>query len=409
MALLLALVSLAAGADLLLSQLHAVAQEFLERPQAAHAELLRSHYRATQAALWLGAVAVAALGAALMWSLLQVAVLGRLEQAARTLAADPLAADSAGSHRDEITQLLAALDDYRRALGQEQASRASQLEALQSLRGAADAVVAQLRESDRLALVGRVAMGMAHEVGSPLAIVGGYLERLQTLEQQQAPLADRLHCIDQADHALARIHAILSDFAEPGLPRSRIEDRPCDLVAVALRTLGQCEQHPRARRLTLDLQTQQPQHLADASASHIEQVLTNLIVNAADAMRGSGSSRGGRVDISLVRQGDWQELRVDDDGPGIPAAALEQVFDEFYSTKDRDDQASRGSGWGLGLAVSRRIIHGYGGMLTASASPLGGARMTVRLPVAAGQRRAARPSGPVEPLQACGGRFDRSV
>ncbi|MBM4342907.1 MAG: HAMP domain-containing histidine kinase, partial [Deltaproteobacteria bacterium] len=250
-------------------------------------------------------------------------------------------------------------------------------------------VAAQLQQADRLALVGRVAMGMAHEIGGPLAILGGYLERLEALQRADAPLDKRLHCIDQARHAADRIHALLSDLAQPGLPQARDVDRPCDLGAVVVRVVAQAEQHPRARVLDVAVDVADAQHAAEASASHMEQVLLNLLVNAADALRGPG-----KVAIAVRRQGDWQVVHVDDDGPGIDPDLRERVFDEFYSTKaDQAAQASRRSGWGLGLAVSRRIVERYGGALHADASPLGGARFTLRVPVPGALRKAARQSG----------------
>lgn len=392
-ALLLSLALLAAAGDLLISSLAAQVDQ-LGAATGADLAPLRGPFRLARGVLWLAAAAVALPGVALAWAALQGLVVAPLAQAARALGGDPQV--QARRELDELARLSAALDDYRRALGQEQASRASQFEALQSLRGAADVAVEQLQQADRLALVGRVAMGVAHEIGSPLAIVSGYLERLTALERQGAPLEERQRCIDHASHACERIHALLSDFAAPGLPRARPADRPCDLAAVALRVIGQCEQHPRARQLHIELRCGAGQHPADASASHIEQVLTNLVVNAADALRKQPPPGGGRVELALARQGDWQVLSVDDDGPGIDAAAFERVFDEFYSTKATPGDASRGSGWGLGLAVSRRIATSYGGTLTAGSSPLGGARMTLRLPVAAGQRQAARPTGPID-------------
>lgn len=395
MALVLSLILLAAAGDLLIGSLGAQAEALAQFGADSAVEGLRAQFRLARAVLWLAAAAVAFPGVALAWVALQGQVVAPLEQAARGLAADPQAPQR--GDLDEIARLKAGLDEYRRALGQEQAGRASQFEALQSLRDAAEAVAQQLQQADRLALVGRVAMGVAHEIGSPLAIVSGYLERLAALEGQGAPLAERQRCIDHASHACQRIHAILSDFAEPGLPRARPSDRPCDLAAVALRVIGQCDQHPRARQLRLELRTSSGQHPADASASHVEQVLMNLVVNAADALRKRGRDAAGRVDIALERQGDWQIVHVDDDGPGIEPEAFERIFDEFYSTKALATEASRGSGWGLGLAVSRRIATSYGGSLSAGASPLGGARMTLRLPVAAAQRQAARPTGPIAP------------
>lgn len=380
----LPLLALAAIADVLLAHLATAAGQ----PDGAQRGIA-AQLQATEGTLFLATAAVAALAVALAWAVSHLGIVGRLESALRSVEKDlDLGPFEPGA--DELDRLVAHLEAYRRALTQERAQRESQFAVLQDLRGAADTVVAQLREADRLALVGRVAMGVAHEIGGPLAIVVGYLERLDVLERENADLEQRLRCVDHARHAAERIHAILSDFAQPGLPQSREADRPCDLVAVAVRVMGQCEQHPRASRLQLDIDAQEGQHPADASASHVEQVLMNLVVNAADATRTQGS----RAVIVLRRVGDWQELAVDDDGPGIPAEDRLRIFDEFYTTKRAEPgQASRRSGWGLGLAVSKRIIAGYGGSLAADSGTLGGARMIVRLPLPGRLRKAAKQSG----------------
>lgn len=386
----LGLVALAALADMLLVRLGEAAAGQIGDPTAslgAQLANLRVQVRAAEAVLWLGTASVGALAVALAWLAMHLLVLRRVEAAARTAAAQ--GDDMPAVQGDELDKLSALLQAYRRQLADERAERSAQLEALGSMRDAADAIAEKLQQADRLALVGRVAMGMAHEIGGPLAIVVGYLERLHALEVAGAPADQRLRCVDQAQHAADRIHALLSDMAQPGLPQQRDVDRPCDLGAVTLRVAAQAEQHPRAKTLDIALDVSQPQHPADASASHMEQVLLNLVVNAADALKS-----GGQVRIGVRRDGDWQEATVDDNGPGIAAENRERVFDEFYSTKGGGEgQATKRSGWGLGLAVSRRIVGRYGGTLVAGDSPLGGARMTLRVPVPANLRKAARISG----------------
>ncbi len=386
----LGLAALAALADVLLAGLgESVAARLSDDTTAVavHLAHVRTQTEAIEVVLWLAAAALAALAVALGWIAMHLLMLHRIEAAARTAAEQgELAATSDG---DELDAMADALGRYRRQLADERADRSAQLEALGQMQGAADTVAAQLQHADRLALVGRVAMGMAHEIGGPLAILGGYLERLEALERSDAPMEKRMHCIDQARHAADRIHGLLSDLAQPGLPQARDVDRPCDLGAVVVRVAAQAEQHPRARTLSVAVDVAEAQHSADASASHMEQVLLNLLVNAADALHGPGN-----VAVSVCRQGDWQVVFVDDDGPGIEPSLRERVFDEFYSTKGDDpSQASRRSGWGLGLAVSRRIVERYGGALFAEDSPLGGARFTLRVPVPGALRKAARHSG----------------
>ncbi|MSQ85151.1 MAG: HAMP domain-containing histidine kinase [Myxococcales bacterium] len=393
----LCLVALAAVSEMLIAQVGALAGRALGNPLLSAPiliEQLRAQVSAAQGLLWLAAAAVAVLTIALSWVAMQMVVLRRIEAASRDVVESGEAKPTAGHHeldsgQDELDSLIATIAAYRGQLAADRGERAAQLETVGALQGAAEAIAAQLQQADRLALVGRVAMGMAHEIGGPLAIVVGFLERLETLERADAPLEQRMRCVDQARHAADRIHALLGDMAQPGLPLSRDVDRPCDLASVAVRVAAQAEQHPAAARLQIGVTAADQQHQCDASASHMEQVLLNLIVNAADALHGQG-----RVELTLQRQGDWQLAHVDDDGPGIALADRERIFDEFYSTKGQAlGQATRRSGWGLGLAVSRRIVARYGGTLCATDGALGGARMTLSVPIPSPLRRAARQSG----------------
>jgi signal transduction histidine kinase len=344
-------------------------------PQEVIARLDRER-QAARVALWLGAGAVGLL----VFGIGLIGLRSALHAPLRTLLRDlPPDADLTG---DEFQRLRAALDHYRRTLDQQRQEAQAGLHAARALQLEGTAARAQLADSDRLASVGRVAMGVAHEVGGPVAIASGYAEQLRTLEETDAPLADRLRCLDRIDEAVQRIAVILADLSQPGLVRAREADRPCDLLAVALRVEELALRHPRAKTVHLDLTAADPQHPADASASHVEQVLMNLVLNAADA-----TQRSGRVHLLLQRDGAFQVLHVDDDGPGVDPADGEAIFEPFFSTK----QAARAPGqpgWGLGLAVSRRVVEAYGGTLTVARAPeLHGARFTVRLPLPAALRK----------------------
>ena len=331
---------------------------------------LGAQLKAAEIALWLGCAALLALALALGLVALQLWFVGPIEALQRDLAQDP-SLDLGPLASDPFGRISAALAEYRRRLAKDRLAIASGLGAADALRGAAQDYREQLAQSDRLALVGRLALGVAHEVGGPLAIAAGQLERL---EAPGASAAERQAAVAQAQAAIGRIHTILSDLSEPGLPRTRDADRPSDLLAVVLRVQGQAEAHPRCRSVHIDLQADADRHAVDASASHIEQVVLNLVLNAADAMKGAG-----HILLDLRRDGDRQVLGVQDDGPGVPEADRERIFEPFHTTKEH-------AGWGLGLSVSRRIVHGYGGTLTVSAAPSGGARFVLSLPVPSAQR-----------------------
>ncbi len=380
-----ALLAVGGLASALLVQVADIGAEALSQPGLQSAETLRGQLHGAEFALWLGMLAILALAVGLGLALARLWIVGPVEALARDAAADL----AVHGELPEIETIAEALRDLRRQLGRGEVDRRAQLEAVGALRDAAESTLARLHESDRLALVGRVALGVAHEVGGPLAIVGAALERLQALHEQEGPLAQRQLCVDRAVHAAERIATILHDLSEPGLPRSRDADRPCDLLAVALRIVGMAEAHPRCKQLALTIEAAEATHPVDASASHLEQVALNLVLNAADATHGAGQVR-----LSVERQGDWQLLHVDDDGPGIPESERPRIFEAFVTSK-RDGQGGH-AGWGLGLSVSKRIVERYGGTLQAGVSPWGGARFTMRLPMPASQRRASRAAVPIE-------------
>ena len=322
---------------------------------------------------WLAVGAVLLVTFGLGLAALQLWWIGPLQHMARHLDDVPVPPDA-----DALARLEAALAYYRKQSERTRAAMSGQLDAADALRGEAQGARQHLAEADRMALVGRVAMGVTHELGGPLALLSGWLERLRALELADAPATERQVCVDQAEHAARQIERLLTDLARPGLQRTRDADRPCDLLAVVLRLAAQADAHPRLRQVTLDIEAHDQTHPADVSASHIEQVLWNLILNAADAMK-----QQGRIVLRLAREGEWQVLHVDDNGPGVPMDLRARIFEPMFSTH-ADPQRPGQSGWGLGLSISQRAVAEYGGALTVAESPEGGARLTVRLRVPGG-------------------------
>lgn len=327
------------------------------------------HAWATETTLWLGIAAVLAVTFGLGLAAMRLWLTGPVERIARHMESLPLPSEG-----DALARIEAALNWYRQQNARDRVLLAGQLGAVEALRDEAAGARQQLHESDRLALIGRVAMGVSHELGGPLALLSGWLERLRTLEAADASQAERMRCVSEVEQAAQQIERLLTELARPGLHRTRDADRPCDLLAVVVRLQNQAEQHPRLRQMRLRVDASDPTHLADASASHVEQVLLNLVLNAADAMK-----RQGDLVLQLHREGSWQVIDVDDAGPGVPEAMREQIFEPLFSTQPVPDRPGQ-SGWGLGLAVSRRTLAGYGGSLTVTDSPQGGARFHLRLP-----------------------------
>jgi signal transduction histidine kinase len=235
-----------------------------------------------------------------------------------------------------------------------------------SLRAQRDHLVAQ----EKLATVGRLAAGVAHEVGNPLAAILGYVELLLAAERPPgaAEDQDRREALERIRKETVRISGIVSDLLDYSRPQAgRVE--PVDIggaIDAALSLLA-----PQARFRGVEVARLLPAGLprVAASSSRVVQVLVNLLLNAADAMGGTGS-----VTITAAANGASVAIRVSDVGPGVPAADCARLFDPFFTTK------APGEGTGLGLAISRSIAQAYGGDLSFNAAAAPGATFMLTLP-----------------------------
>jgi signal transduction histidine kinase len=228
-----------------------------------------------------------------------------------------------------------------------------------SLRAQRDQMVAQ----EKLATVGRLSAGVAHEVGNPLAAVLGYLDLM--LPDEKDP--ERRDMLERARKETDRIRVIIADLLDYSRPVAG-EREPVDLREAVESSVSLLR--PQARFRGVEVRDEIPADLprASASASRLTQVLVNLLLNAADAMAGAGS-----IHLSARADESWLTLVVRDTGPGVPAADRGRIFDPFFTTKEP------GAGTGLGLAISRSIVEAMGGQLTLEDSP-SGATFSVRLP-----------------------------
>jgi two-component system NtrC family sensor kinase len=260
------------------------------------------------------------------------------------------------------------------ALGEERDRLAAKVRELEAAnRRLAEAREGLLRQ-ERLATVGRLAAGVAHEVGNPLGAITGYAELARGKHGDGGgPLDDYLSRISGE---AARIDAIvrgLLDFARP----SRLDLAPVALAPAleAAARLARLQGRCRDVALRVDLPPGLPAVLADER--RLVQVLLNLLLNAGDAMRGRGEVR---VSAAAGAAGEVV-VALEDSGPGIPPEVLPRVFDPFFTTKDP------GEGTGLGLAVCHGIMESFGGRIEAGAAAGGGARLVLWL------RAAPAPAG----------------
>jgi two-component system NtrC family sensor kinase len=248
------------------------------------------------------------------------------------------------------------------------------------------ALEAQLIQSEKLAAVGQLVSGVAHELNNPLTSIAGLSEFLQ--ERSGMREADREHLRvihEQADRA-GRIVRNLLTFARKGTPGEGTVDLNDVLGRTAL--LVAYELHLRGIDLVED-RVQGPL-LVRGNRDELQQVVLNLVNNAVQAVRDLPDGRPRRVTLSSSVEGDLAVIGVRDSGPGVQDELVPQLFTPFFTTKDP------GEGTGLGLSLSYRIVESHGGRLAYRGVPSGGAEFYFRLALYhdTGRRSVPRLSSP---------------
>jgi PAS domain S-box-containing protein len=223
-----------------------------------------------------------------------------------------------------------------------------------------------LREQDRLASLGMLAAGVAHEVNTPLTGISSYAQLLLADTPEGDPHHGLLKKVEQQTFRASRIVNNLLEFARD----RNSEYRRVALNQVISETLDLLKERSSKRRIRVHWEPPAESVYVVGSDGELQQVLTNLILNAQDAM----AEQGGELTLQLSAQGDAATIVVEDTGTGIPAERLEKIFQPFFSTK-----LTRG-GTGLGLSISYDIVRRHGGELRVSSKLGRGTRFVVELP-----------------------------
>ncbi|MCE1205109.1 MAG: ATP-binding protein [Holophagaceae bacterium] len=228
----------------------------------------------------------------------------------------------------------------------------------------------QLTQADKLASVGRLAAGVAHEINNPLTGVLSYASLLRKRMEHDLPACEDLDVIVRETVRCRGIIRELLDFARPAAPARK----PMDLNEVVRRSVSvvMTQLSLNQVNLSLDLAADLPQVQADPN--QIQQVVVNLLLNAADAI----GAEGGQIRaITRSASPGAIEFLLEDSGRGISAEDLPRIFEPFFTTKGNH-------GTGLGLAVSWGIVEAHGGSLEVQSQPGQGTCFTLRLPTATG-------------------------
>jgi signal transduction histidine kinase len=284
-----------------------------------------------------------------------------------------------GEKRDLLGLLLVVDDRVRDAFSQDEGALLDSLAVQIGVVIDNSRQYRRMQERDRLAALGQMAAGLAHEVKNPLGAIKGAAQLLND-PRQGAPISaveqEFVGIILEEVERLDRVVGSVLDYARP----SKGEQGPVDLNAVVRRTITVlASDRAEECEIVTDLVDALPPVRADAE--QLRQVLINLVRNAIQAMGGRGTVKvrtalhaTGSPPVGAAGvTGDWVEVSVRDSGPGIAPQVLRNLFVPFFTTKDR--------GTGLGLAISQRMVEEMGGRIQVVSHLGDGATFTVLLPV----------------------------
>jgi signal transduction histidine kinase len=281
---------------------------------------------------------------------------------------------------NEFHQLSNALNQMLHRISKDQEDLRRSVHSLEQanldLKRAQDDII----NAEKLASVGRLSAGIAHEIGNPLAIIIGYLDLLKRNDISAGERRDFISRTESEIHRINQIIRQLLDFSRPSnnaVGRISVHDVLSDIA-----TIFTCQ--PLMKNMQLALALAAPQDRVAADAALLRQAFLNIVINAADAA--GQAHRPGSLTIETRNPVDGAahagaaslEITFADNGMGIPEKKLKYIFEPFYTTK------APGKGTGLGLSVCYMIIEASGGRIKAHSQEGVGTRMVIELPLCAG-------------------------
>ena len=334
--------------------------------------------------------------------------LARLARRAEDYREDEEMLFSVRKEDNELHKLSGSLNSMLRRISADKEKLRSTVNSLERANLELKKAQQEIIRAEKLASVGRLSAGIAHEIGNPIGIVMGYLE---LLKQKDIPAAEKKEYIHRTEEEIERINTIIRQLLEisrpsnAGLRAVSVHDLIDDIAEVL-------NVQPLMSNIELEcrLEAQNDKILADSN--QLRQVFLNLIINAADAIASKGKAANGKLLIQSSLDGETPEyedghtyedgtgvfenparlrardpdnqpedrqhylkIMFIDNGPGIPEESIGNIFDPFYTTKDP------GKGTGLGLSVSFMIVEGFGGKMTVSSKVGEGTTLTLLLPL----------------------------
>jgi two-component system NtrC family sensor kinase len=237
----------------------------------------------------------------------------------------------------------------------------------------------QLQQADKLAAMGQLVSGVAHEINNPAAIISGFAQTL-LLDQLNPEQRETVQMMYDEATRIGRITSNLLAFARAGSTERTL----VELNEIVRRTFALRSYHLTTLNITVNLELDDNNPKAWANGSEMQQMLLNLLINAEQALTGVTGRRA--ITIRTGSIDDRVRLQVTDTGPGVPADIRERIFDPFFTTKPE------GTGTGLGLSICYGIVHDHGGRIWLDAESDQGAVFTIELPRDARTRQRLTPA-----------------
>jgi signal transduction histidine kinase len=277
--------------------------------------------------------------------------------------------------RNEIGQLFRSLNKMLKRLGENKQELQSHIASLEEANEELKKAQKEIIRSEKLASMGRLATGVAHEIGNPIGIVLGYLELLDKGGLDKEEKKDFLNRIESEIRRISGIIRQLLNFSGT----SSGERMQTSLHSLINETISILKPQPMMASINLDIDLKAERDEVLADSDQLKQVFLNIIMNAADAMgddvASDEESRPKTLTVRTSNKNGTIEIIFADEGPGIPEQELAHIFDPFFTTKEP------GKGTGLGLSVCYRIIEGLGGSIRAESEIGKGTTIILDIPL----------------------------
>jgi signal transduction histidine kinase len=283
--------------------------------------------------------------------------------------------------RNEIGKLTQSLSVMLRRLQENKRELKEHISSLEQANEELQRAQEEIIRTEKLASVGRLAAGIAHEIGNPIGIILGYLDLIKKDDMEDTEKKDFL---ERMESEITRIHQIIRSLLDFSRPSSGKPERT-GVHSLIKSTIEMLEPQPMMEDVRIKFRLNANKDTIYADPQQMMQVFLNIIMNALDSLS-TEKDRDQIKEIALKSRNihDNIEIAIEDNGGGIPEKEIEHIFDPFYTTKEP------GKGTGLGLSVCYRIIERAGGGIQAESTPEKGTKIMIKLPIMGGERRGSR-------------------